>query len=339
MRSSFFGILFLIICLPNYSQIINGTVFNNETGKPVPYANVFFNGTTIGTYTDIYGYFKLILPKDLRYPIAISFIGYESLLISDYPVDKSIKVFLKPKIYKLDEVTVKSKMTFSERMDRKYYLSLFRKEFFGESLNTGQCKIMNEDDIVLQYFNETGMLKAYSNKPLIIINEALGYQIVYYIDIFDCSQAELNLYGFYTFKEDNTLEGRKKVVAEKRRRLAYIGSRMHFIRSLWSNVLDSAGFTIKNKDNNILTYDSLVVQTGSHTKYLKRKGTADIAYLSKRTDTQIEILNDSVYFNKSGYIDPYVINWAGEMSKQRIAELLPFDYIYQETTAGRDISH
>jgi hypothetical protein len=36
---------------------------------------------------------------------------------------------------------------------------------------------------------------------------------------------------------------------------------------------------------------------------------------------------DSVYFEKDGYYDPTGVAFSGEMSKQRIGDLLPFEYV------------
>jgi hypothetical protein len=187
MRTNFIAIFLIFIYQPNYSQAIYGSVFDNETKKQIPYANVYFNGTTIGTYTDDFGNFHLILPKGGKFPIAISAIGYESFLLSNYSIDHPIRVFLKPKIYKLNEVIVSSKMSLKDRIARKQNLSLFRKQFLGESLNAYQCKILNENDIIMQYLEDKDILKAYSSKPLIINNKALGYQITYNIVTFECS--------------------------------------------------------------------------------------------------------------------------------------------------------
>ena len=334
MRGYFISLFLIFACLPNYSQVISGRVFDNNTKNQIPFVNVFFNGTTIGTYTDDFGNFDLIVPKNGKFPLAVSIIGYESVLLSDYSTDQSIVVFMNPKIYELDEVIVSAKMSLGDRMARKYYLSLFKRQFLGESLNASRCKILNENDIVFQYFDNKDILEAHSKKPLIIINKTLGYQITYFIDEFECTSSGdlVNLYGNYAFKEDISLEGKEKILAEKRRRYAYLGSRMQLFRSLWDNDLDSAGFTLRNARDKTLMYDSLVIQTDPVTKYLKRKGIVNISYLSKWNETQINILQDSVYFNRFGYFDPYVIKWNGEMANERIGDMLPYDYVYEKTT-------
>jgi hypothetical protein len=52
-------------------------------------------------------------------------------------------------------------------------------------------------------------------------------------------------------------------------------------------------------------------------------------------DTYIRIIRDSVYFNRFGYFDPYSVIWEGAMSRQRIADMLPFDYIDKEAPTNK----
>ena len=44
----------------------------------------------------------------------------------------------------------------------------------------------------------------------------------------------------------------------------------------------------------------------------------------------INFLNEKVYFEKDGFFDPTAILWTGTMSKQRIADFLPYEYIIPE---------
>ncbi len=105
---------------------------------------------------------------------------------------------------------------------------------------------------------------------------------------------------------------------------------MQFFRSLWDYSEGSEGFIIKNKHNKPLTYDSLIVQTDSVSKYLKYRGILFVTHYSKSAGTYIEPVKDSVFFDRLGYYDPYGINWilGGEMTRQRMGDQLPFDYVY-----------
>jgi hypothetical protein len=320
---------FILICLHGHSQEIRGTVYDENTKQTLTNVSVFFNGTTVGTKTDRNGNFRLIIPENQRLPLAVSAIGYNSILLTGYPADKFLKILLVPKIYELDEVVIVSKRSLWERSVRHDYLNIFRKQFLGETVNAYNCKILNESDLVFNYNEGKMQLTAYSQRPLIIRNNALGYQIIYYLDSFEFSQIPYSMtyIGYYIFREDSTLKEKARIRAENRRRLAFLGSRMHLVRSLWENDLDSSGFTIKNSDNKIVTYDSLVVQIDSSSKCLTNKGTYNISYISKISTSSIEIVNDTVNFNKLGFFDPLGIKWIGDMAKRRVADLLPFDYI------------
>jgi hypothetical protein len=328
MKKTFLAAILIICCLTDYAQLIKGYVFDASTKNPVPSVSVFFNSTTVGTSTGSDGSFFLQIPNSEKLPVAISAIGYHSILLSDYSGDTPLQIFLEPKIYPIPEVIVESKRSFRERTTREKRLDMFRKQFLGETLNARRCEILNEKDLVFQSLAEGDILKAYSLKPLVINNEALAYQIIYYLDTFEFSQSRhsLSLYGNQIFREDTSLtnSGRKK--AEKRRQSAYLGSRMHFFRSLSTNNLDSAGFILRSFSNLILSPDSLVIGIDSVDKYLKYKGVIYISYFTKSSTSSIVLQQGSVFFNKFGYFDPFGISWSGELSKQRIGDLLPYDY-------------
>jgi hypothetical protein len=316
-------------CLPYYAQQITGKVLDASTNKPLPMVNVFLNSTTMGTYSDEIGHFILKIPSGEKLPVAFSAIGYNSLLLSEYSVDAPLEISLTPKIYPLAEVIVSSKRSARERTTREKRLSLFRKQFLGETMNAKSCEIMNEKELIFQYLADGDILRAYSLNPLIINNKSLGYQILYYLDTFEYSPSmgSLQIYGNHIFRDDPSLNNSKREKAEKRRRSAYLGSRMHFFRSLWDNDLDSAGYTIKDEANALLNLDSLVIRVDSVSKYLKNRDVLYISYFSKSSTSSISFIQDSIFFTKFGYFDPYGISWRGEMSKQRIGDLLPYDYL------------
>jgi len=81
---------------------ISGKVFD-ETGLPIPGANVLVKGTTIGTSTDFDGNYSLTLPKNNN-TLEFSFIGYETKTVS---ISRAIQnIYLNPSENSLDEVVV-----------------------------------------------------------------------------------------------------------------------------------------------------------------------------------------------------------------------------------------
>ncbi|MBN7814443.1 mucoidy inhibitor MuiA family protein [Algoriphagus pacificus] len=94
--------------LTTYSQkrttftSVSGRVFG-EDGEPLPGTTVLVKGTTIGTATDVEGFYSLSLPQSAS-SLVFSFIGYSS---REVPItSSSINVTLFPNSQMLNEVTV-----------------------------------------------------------------------------------------------------------------------------------------------------------------------------------------------------------------------------------------
>jgi hypothetical protein len=217
-------------------------------------------------------------------------------------------------------------------LERSENLTIFRNEFLGTTGNAMNCKITNEDDIRFKYSSNKDTLKAYATKPILIDNRALGYKITYYLDKFEYDkQSKSFLFkGNIIFREDSTATAAKKQYFERKRKLAYLGSRIHFFRALWTNDLNSAGFTVRNSANAIIPYDKMVFQKDNHTKYLNYPSGLGISYYSKQFTSHIVFLKESVFFDPSGYFEPDGIIWEGEIARQRIADLVPYDFSTNE---------
>lgn len=147
------------------------------------------------------------------------------------------------------------------------------------------------------------------------------------------------LMGNYLFKDDLlTLSESEKGIVEEKRKSAYLGSRMHFFRLLYQGNLTqdgnykiglsdntpvSKGFSIYSKTP--INSDSFVIRKDSISSYIKNEGELSVTYRFKNTTINVKM--DSVYFQKNGYFDPIEIWFSGDMSKQRIGDLLPFEYL------------
>ena len=80
--------LFLLsLGLTAQTTIVSGRVFNGETGKALPYVNVSFSGTSVGTMTNVLGEYELTSERKVS-RIFISFIGYSSQSI---PIQKQVR--------------------------------------------------------------------------------------------------------------------------------------------------------------------------------------------------------------------------------------------------------
>jgi hypothetical protein len=317
----FFANLYLVC----YCQIVKGTIFDNKTKEIIYSASIYFNGTSVGTLSDQNGNFKIDISKYRSLPLTISAIGYYSFTVKDFPTTKPLQIYLNPKLFELDEVVVKAKSNPLQRMEN---LTIFRNEFLGTTANSLNCKIANEDDLRFKYNAEKDTLWAFTTKPLIIDNKALGYKITYFLDKFEYAIGSKSFFysGNIIFKEDSTNDDAKKQYFSRKRKNAYIGSRMHFFRALWINDLNANGFTVRNSANETIGYNQIVFNKNNRTKYLSYHTNLGIAYLTKESTTNLILIKANVYFDATGYYDPTLITWEGEMSRQRIADLLPYDY-------------
>jgi hypothetical protein len=347
--------LYIIIILIGYfsathCQTFKGTVYDRSTDSTLSSAIVYISGTSVGTYSDIHGNFELDLSKYSFMPITISMLGYYSVTLSEHSSNKMYDIYLSPKMNELNEVVVKGKKGKWES-----YLRIFKREFLGETENAMECNILNEKDLRFSYnsnrfsFNsDSSTLTAFSSKPISIRNDALGYTITYYLDKFkyslikgenkEITEATIIL-GNYLFKDDLlTLSEPERSKLVERRKSAYLGSRMHFFRLLYGGNLNQRGrYNISLSDNSLiskgfsigstatLSSDSLVIRKDRNSSYIQYEGSLFIKFGEKHSTIVVKM--DSVYFEKDGYYDPTGVDFSGEMSKQRIGDLLPFEYL------------
>lgn len=85
---------------------VKGRITDAETGEALPFANVFFLGTNIGTSTDFDGFYSLTTsnPKD---SISVTFFGYENRSkIIKKGISQTIDFQLTPEVTSFDEVVV-----------------------------------------------------------------------------------------------------------------------------------------------------------------------------------------------------------------------------------------
>lgn len=136
------NLLIIFISLIAYAQngTVEGVVLDKELdNSPLPFANVFVKGTSIGTTTDFDGKFSLSNVPSGTYTIVFSFVGYETLNLDNVVVQPNkftqLSVSLGPGTNLLDEVIVQV-VTSREReeallLDRKKAVSI--KESIGAS--------------------------------------------------------------------------------------------------------------------------------------------------------------------------------------------------------------
>ncbi len=85
---------------------ISGTVRDAATKETLPYVSVFFNGTKIGTQTDLNGNYS-ISSNEAQSALSFNYVGYQVLVKTVIPgTTQQIDVNLKPDAKSLDEVVI-----------------------------------------------------------------------------------------------------------------------------------------------------------------------------------------------------------------------------------------
>ncbi len=114
-----FSIVFLLLISVRLiaqqpTQTIRGTVVDEGSNMPLPYAAVGLQNTSIGTTTDSLGNFTLKNIPIGRYDIIVSFMGYEPFVIREIQLTSAKEVFLivsmKENATELDEIVISPKV-------------------------------------------------------------------------------------------------------------------------------------------------------------------------------------------------------------------------------------
>ena len=103
-------LLFMVATAVSFAQnTIKGFVYDNNSGEPVPFANVVLKGTNYGVATDINGFFSINKIPDGKYTLMLRYVGFE-----EYSEDISLsgkqvvnkRIFLKETSKTLKEVKI-----------------------------------------------------------------------------------------------------------------------------------------------------------------------------------------------------------------------------------------
>ena len=114
MVKRLFFLLVLCMGVAKLSAQIQGVVTDSETGEPIPYLNVYYDGKGVGTITDIDGNYSI----DARAgwdKLTFSMVGYATQVLKVSPNTHRLDVKMKADLV-LDEVIVKPK---KEKYSRK----------------------------------------------------------------------------------------------------------------------------------------------------------------------------------------------------------------------------
>ena len=225
---------------------LTGTVADASTGKAMPFANVYLNGSTRGTLTNEQGHYTLAGVPLGTVEVVASFVGYQpqrKTLRLTAEGDNRTHFRLKPGDQTLLTVTVRGNQKRWER-----HLKQFKRQLLGDPFG-GQCIIVNSD--ALSFHEENGHLKATASEPLVIENQALGYKLWYDLLHFDGSYRQVFYAGNTRFEEIKAVDERQTKRFRRNRMIAYKGSTRHLMASLINGSYQQEGFMVYQENSAI----------------------------------------------------------------------------------------
>ena len=338
-------ILFNNECFPQNINSISGKIIDSSNKEALIGANVYLSNTLIGSSSDNNGYYKITGIPEGSYILVVSMIGY-SPVIQDINIKKGTELHkdfsLVVKPIEMSTVTVSASSTeykdYLSNLDN--YKSIFRRYFLGQTEFSSECKIENEDDITFKKVRGT-YIEAKCEKPITVINNALGYKIECQLSHFLCSSSrkESSSEFYPKFSELSPKNEEEKNKWESNRKTAYINSLRRFLICATQNedLSDKYGLYITQTDRfdikkvplskmlygkeNIVQYD-----TSSNSYLLKFKGFLYITNLVTKESSGMFLPYGNAAVGKDGYpIDPMSIQVFYDFAKQGLANLLPID--------------
>ncbi|SRR5579871_20116 len=226
------------------TNFIKGKVFDAASKAPVNNCSVFINSTSKGTVTNNSGEFILQNLPGGKHELIISSIGYQTFVYefnsTQLPLD--LNVTLNQKSTELSEITIEPEVKDGWRVWGKTFLD----NFIGTTENASHCTIKNTKALHFRFSEKRNRLTVFADEPLIIENKSLGYTIKYQLEDFYCDfHTHMILFlGFPLFTEMETEKKKQEMKWEEKRREVYLGSIIHFMKSLYNNQLAEQGFRI-----------------------------------------------------------------------------------------------
>jgi len=331
---------------------VDGLVIDLKSGQPLTGASVFCQNTTVGTLSKADGGFHLRLANG-GYDLIISYTGYETQSIrigKDHKDSDTLRVQLKEQDKSLEQAVVTGSAEVMDGWDK--YGQFFLDHFIGTTPNAAQCTLDNKEVLKFYFYKKRNKLRIKSTGDLVITNNALGYKIRYQLDSFvhEYSTNVSSYTGYPLFEEIQGSPEQQDTWKENRFN-AYVGSRLHFLRSWYDSTLQDEGFVLeladssdKNKmkpigdpyDGKFYIVDSGDVQIGltgrlriSFTGQLPDKKYLQENKFPLSAKVQISALDlaDGFVIQENGYFyDQSDVTNIGYWSWKKLAEVVPYDY-------------
>ena len=238
----FCGFLFFFIPFVSSAQrTISGRITDAETGNAIQGAHVFIANTTVGVTTDAKGNYRLQMPGEGSYRLAVSHVAYEPVFVDIEPGKESKILDVALSMREFEEVDISLKVRV-----RKIDKDLFWKTLLGKQPSKNTIYAINPEAVYYYYNSETQKLTVTCRQPLQIINNETGYHIQYVLNRFTHDyKANLSSWeGECMLEELEPKNFKQKNTWKKNRQKVHQVSVNKFVKSLYDHSLMENGFLL-----------------------------------------------------------------------------------------------
>ena len=276
-------------------RTISGRITDAADGDPVPSVAVFIANTTVGTTTDIEGNYRLNIPGEGSYRLAIQHVGYKPVFKDIEPGNISLVENIALEYNEMDEVMVRAKVRF-----RQKDINLFWNTILGRLPSKKTIYALNSETVYYYYNQATNSLKVTCREPLQIINNETGYLIQFVLDEFTHNyNTEISSWKYeYLFSELEPANNKQKTTWEENRKKVYRVSLSNFIKSLYNNTLNEDGYLFTYLEKKDETYNTHNTFETVRNVNASQGRTATYSFRSVNVSPDVFLSTDSVAGSK-----------------------------------------
>lgn len=333
------------------NNTIEGKVSDAKTNEPLTFVSVYLSGTTIGTSSDKNGNYKIGNIPEGKYTIVVSKVGYKPLL-NNLEIIRGVDIH---RNYVLENIPIEMNPIIVADHSDEYdaYLKelstlrqIFKKYFLGQTEFSNDCIIENIDEVLINKKNAP-YYEATCARPIIIVNNALGYKIECVLIHFLCNDliGDVSCEFYPKFTELNPKNNEQRNDWIENRKTTFKSSVRRFLLSQIKTKIPRSDYNFFPRSLQVMKSYKLVkgsekvaqFDSASGLYYLKFRDFLSVYNQSTEEQSFISLRSGYSYLDPGGYpFDPMSIQVSGVFAKHGIANLLPLDISYLEWEEQKD---
>ncbi|MEA1876377.1 MAG: carboxypeptidase-like regulatory domain-containing protein [Bacteroidota bacterium] len=226
-------------------------VIVDTSGMAIADCAVYIPFTSIWTTSDKNGHYRIKVPKESDYELEFKHLSYK-------PISKKIHIGSEKRIEKnivldTDQYIISEVVKTAVSTNWKIGFNLFQQYVLSDEYGRS-CKVINPE--CLSFYIDGDRLIGSAKEPLEIMNNYLGYRIIYYLNYFwiekgrllpddTVDQVTFSFSGSAIYIDRLNNSWIQKNGWKNNRHREYVGTKRHFLQSLWASSYKEYGYVIR----------------------------------------------------------------------------------------------